>query len=102
MLLEIEGYYVLSADDGAGALDLFGQHDLDLVFLDYLMPGMDGGEVAQEMKRRKPNVPVFIVSANSMPRAVLTCFIEKGDGPALLLQKLERYSPNYRGRAVVC
>ena len=42
----------------------FSQPTVDLVLLDYLMPGMDGGAVAQEIKHQKPRVPVIIVSAS--------------------------------------
>jgi CheY-like chemotaxis protein len=45
-LLENAGYEVLSAADGEQALHFFAAHDVDLVLLDYLMPGMDGGAVA--------------------------------------------------------
>ena len=65
---------------------------VDLVLLDYLMPGMDGGVVAKEMKNRKPRVPVIMVSASSVAEQTLTCmdcFIRKGEGPALLLEKVE-------------
>ena len=94
MLLEIAGYDVLSAADGEQALHFFAAHAVDLVLLDYVMPGMDGGVVAQEIKNRKPGVPVIIVSASPMPEETLTdcvdCFIRKGEGPALLLEKIKQ------------
>lgn len=92
-ILEKEGYKVLSAVDGEHALHLFALQAVDLVLLDYLMPGMDGGAVAQEMKKRKPLVPVIMVSGSSVPEHTLTCvdcFIRKGEGPALLLEKVEQ------------
>src|SRR5208337_5017675 len=57
-LLQFVGYEVLSAADGKKALEIFAAHPVDLVLLDFRMPGMDGGIVAQQMKRRKPRVPV--------------------------------------------
>src|SRR5271166_3474288 len=63
-LLENAGYEVLSAADGEQALHFFTANPIDLVLLDYLMPHMDGGVVAQEMKNRKPLVPVIVVSAS--------------------------------------
>lgn len=92
-ILEKEGYKVLSAVDGEQALGLFAVQAVDLVLLDYLMPRMDGGAVAQEMKKRKPLVPVIMVSGSSVPEDTLTCvdcFVRKGEGPALLLEKIER------------
>ncbi len=92
-ILEKAGYGVLSAVDGEQALHFFDAHAVDLVLLDYLMPRMDGGAVAQEMKKHKPLVPVIIVSGSPVPEDTLTCvdcFIRKGEGPALLLAKVEQ------------
>ncbi len=90
-LLENAGYEVLSAADGEQALHFFATHAVDLVLLDYLMPGMDGGVVAQAIKQQTPLVPVIIVSASPVDEKSLTCvdaFIRKGEGPALLLEKI--------------
>lgn len=90
-VLRSEGYDVLSAPDGAEALKIFATHPVDLVLLDYSMPGMDGGRVAQNMKGQKPLVPIIMVSAIQVPRESLACtdcFMEKGYGPAPLLEKM--------------
>ena len=50
MLLEDAGYKVLVATTGADALQLFASHPVDLVLLDYHMPGMNGDVVAEHMK----------------------------------------------------
>ncbi|HET7206391.1 MAG TPA: response regulator, partial [Terriglobales bacterium] len=55
---------VFSAADGEKALEFFETHDVDLVLLDYKMPGMDGGTVAREMKRRASTVPIIMISGN--------------------------------------
>ncbi len=92
-LLENAGYEVLSAADGEQALHFFAGHDVDLVLLDYLMPGMDGGAVAHEIKQQKPQVPVIIVSASAVDDQTLTCvdyFLRKAEGPALLLEKVRQ------------
>ncbi len=91
-ILQGAGYEVLSAADGEKALEMFATHDVDLVVLDFQMPIMDGGIVAQQMKRRKPLVPIIIQSAFSAAKVVVTCancFIAKGEGPAALLEKIK-------------
>lgn len=64
MLLEQEGYKVLTATDWRQAFDLFASHEVDEVILDYQMPGMSGDAVAIQMKRIKPDVPILLLSGD--------------------------------------
>jgi len=93
-ILQREGYTVISAWNGSEALKAFLRHVVDLVLLDYAMPEMDGGIVAHEMKQRKPEVPIIMVSANPVPDqatlACIDCFVAKGQGPVLLLEKIRQ------------
>ncbi len=56
------------AMSGAECIEIFGENDYDLVFLDYLMPNMDGIETLQELKKRYPKktaeVPIISLTAN--------------------------------------
>ena len=93
LILENAGYEVLSAPDGEQALSMFAEQPVDLVLLDYVMPGMDGGVVAKEIKNHNPRVPVVIISASPVDELSLgcvDCFINKGDGPELLLAKIKQ------------
>jgi CheY-like chemotaxis protein len=93
LILEGEGYTVLSAADGEQALRMFAEQPVDLVLLDYVMPGMDGGVVAEAIKNHNPRVPIVIISACPVDQQSLgcvDCFIRKGDGPALLLEKIKQ------------
>ena len=70
--LEAFGYTVLAAASGGRGLELASQHPVDVVVLDYLMPEMNGREVAIEMKRLKPQTPIIMLSASvDVPRQVL-------------------------------
>ena len=87
-LLQDAGYAVLSASDGAQALQFFGENPVDLVLLDYNMPVMPGDLVAQAMKAYKPNVPVILVSGTEVPERALAevnSYIRKAEGPDRLL-----------------
>jgi two-component system, OmpR family, KDP operon response regulator KdpE len=62
MNLKARGYDVLTAADGVEALKLFGESRVDLLILDIGMPGMDGFEVLEAV-RRESKVPVIVLSA---------------------------------------
>ncbi|HTF62284.1 MAG TPA: response regulator [Edaphobacter sp.] len=93
ILLERAGYYVLTAIDGASGLSLFEKEPVDAVVLDYSMPGMHGGEVADRMRQIKPQVPILLLSAYiGLPTEVTSLvdlYMTKGEGAPILLQKLE-------------
>jgi CheY-like chemotaxis protein len=97
MVLERTGYRVATAIDGVTGLSLFGNEPVDAVVLDYFMPGMNGGAVAAEMRRLRPEVPIILLSAyiNLPPDVVqvVDCTILKGDGPDTLLSKLREMLP---------
>jgi CheY-like chemotaxis protein len=61
MLLEEARCKVLVSTSGADALQLFASHPVDLVLLDYHMPGMNGDVVAEHMKAVQPDVPIALL-----------------------------------------
>jgi two-component system nitrogen regulation response regulator NtrX len=63
-VLKDEGYDVIEAPDGAGALAAVGEHAPDVVLLDIWMPGMDGIEVLTRLKAMQPALPVVIMSGH--------------------------------------
>jgi CheY-like chemotaxis protein len=92
ILLERAGYRVLTAPDGSSGLELFSNEPVEVVILDYSMPGMNGGEVASKMRQTKPHIPILLLSAYiGLPSEVLSTvdmYMTKGEGPPVLLQKL--------------
>ena len=60
--LESAGYSVLSALRGDTGLDLWAKHAPDLVLLDLNLPGMDGIDVAREIRRQR-DTPIIMVTA---------------------------------------
>lgn len=65
LTLRMEGYYVLQASDGVRALELAKTHQPDLILLDVMMPGMNGFEVAKELKKDEEtsDIPIIFVTA---------------------------------------
>ncbi len=93
VVLERAGYCVLTALDGASGLNLFSKHPVDAVILDYFMPGMNGGEVASEMRRTRAEVPILLLSAYVDLPTEVTQLVDftlmKGDGPETLMEKVQ-------------
>ena len=65
MNLEVEGYNVLLAEDGEKGLTLAYESQPDLILLDVMLPKMNGYELCKEIRRRKIDVPILILSAKS-------------------------------------
>ena len=61
--LEFEGYATHSAGDGNTGLDMAITVDCDLVLLDLVLPGRDGLEILEEVRRARPRLPVIILTA---------------------------------------
>lgn len=65
--LEHEGYHVLKADTGELALNILDNHRVDLVLLDWMLPGIDGIEVLRKIRSNKllRKLPVILLTAKS-------------------------------------
>lgn len=63
--LEAEGYRVEGASDGRDGLARAVRDDWDLVLLDLMLPGLDGLELLDALHRRRPELPVVILSARA-------------------------------------
>jgi CheY-like chemotaxis protein len=106
MVLEREGFSVLTAKDGVTGLSLFDtEQQIDAVVVDYAMPGMDGGQVAAILRKRKPDIPILMLSAYvALPEEVMrvvSVSATKGDGAFTLVEKLKELlqtnAPDGRG-----
>ena len=62
-ILQDEGFEVLTALDGETALKMVVEGNPDLLLLDINLPGLDGMEVLSEVKKRRPWLPVIMISA---------------------------------------
>jgi signal transduction histidine kinase len=65
MLHEL-GYAVLEAGSGGAALDVLAREPkIDLMIVDFAMPGMNGAEVARQVKTKRPFLPILFVTGFS-------------------------------------
>jgi two-component system cell cycle response regulator len=92
-LLESEGHEVVSIGTGRDALEVLRRQHVDLLLLDYYMPGMTGEEVVTELRSFDPLVQVILQTGyvNEQPpremlrRLDIQGYYDKGEGPDRLL-----------------
>ena len=64
------GYRVVEAGDGAAALAAIAEGGVTLVILDYVMPDMDGAEVARAIAEIDPDLPLVFSTGHAALRAL--------------------------------
>jgi class 3 adenylate cyclase len=92
-----DGYQVVTASNGAAALDLIAQQDFDLVLLDLIMPEMSGFELLRRLKATEHTsaIPVIVISALDEIDSVVRCievgaedYLTKPFNPTLLSARI--------------
>ncbi len=98
--LPTDGCELVEARGGSEAIELLLTKPPDLVLLDWKMPDRSGADVLVELKKRHPNVPVIVLTAEgrSIPRALAEAlgaevFMTKPFSPLQLLAEVERLLP---------
>ncbi len=99
-LLERRGYRVVSAVDGAKAIELAGTFVPDIILLDIQLPAMDGYTVARILRGipALQDTPIIAVTSYAMSgdrenalRAGCTGYIEKPIDPETFVTEVERF-----------
>ena len=93
LILEHAGHTVLSSMGVEEALTLFRANPIDIVVTDHLLGRQTGNDMAEEMKRTKPNVPIILLSGTSSipePLVHADSFLSKTEGPEQLLEMVEQ------------
>lgn len=80
-VLQSEGFECLQAQNGQEALDLFAQHAFDMVFMDVLMPGMNGYETTHKIRSSLQGrfIPIIFLTALSDDESLIECIKSGGD-----------------------
>src|SRR5450759_3465041 len=61
-VLKDSGYTITTASEPYQGLELVKAQDYAMVFLDLMMPGMDGAELFRQLRAAKPDLPVTIIT----------------------------------------
>lgn len=89
-ILTAGGYLVLTTNSGAGALELLQLHSIDAAVIDNIMPGMNGLDLARQIKSSANDVLVVMYSGTLRGDErfpFVDACLPKGEGP-LALRKL--------------
>ena len=80
-LLKKQGYNTLEAENGQQAVELFHLHSPDMVFMDVMMPVMDGYEATRIIKKNAGNhfIPVIFLTAMTDEDSLQACIDAGGD-----------------------
>jgi DNA-binding response OmpR family regulator len=77
--LASRGYQVEWCTDGEEAGKAFHRNPVDLCILDVMLPKVDGFELAREIRKTNPSVPILFVTAKSMLEDKIAGFTAGGD-----------------------
>jgi DNA-binding response OmpR family regulator len=79
--LQAEGHSAEIASDGEAALEklLHCREQFDALVLDVMLPGKDGFEIAEELRKAKNFVPILMLTARNRPEDVLRGFASGAD-----------------------
>ena len=64
LFLESKGYELHACNNGRDALEMISEKNIDMVLLDENMPGLNGLDTLSELKRKKPQLPVIMITKN--------------------------------------
>ena len=98
-LLERSGYSVTTAASAEEGLGLVITSNFDAVLLDYEMSGMNGCDVAFEIKRARPELAVILLSGSEVPKyalALVDAFVLKLEASRALLPTVAEFCGGIR------
>ena len=98
-VLESAGYRVLTAKSGALGIQSFKSEPVHAVVLDYWMADMNGMQVAREIRKLNPSIPIIILSAYGElldeSLGIADIWIRKGEeDPQYLIARLDELLKN--------
>ena len=102
-LLKCTKAQIFEADSGMAAVNMAKQEKFDIIFMDHMMPGMDGIEAMQLIKKidSYKNIPIFALTANAMVGAKekylklgFTGFLSKPVSMEKILKTIEKNLPS--------
>lgn len=90
---------VAEAKNGQEILDLLNKVDVNLIIMDFSMPGLSGFDIVKEIKKQKPKIPILVLSmhpeeryAIRIIRAGASGYLTKESAPENLITAVKKVS----------
>lgn len=100
-MLATNGYRVMSANNGAEAIDIFADMAVDLVLSDYAMPQMNGDQLVGRLKQIASHVPMILLGdpqkMGDQMHGADALLAKKTCSPQELLERIKVMSARKRG-----
>lgn len=77
--LESRGYHIVHCANGDQALDAFRSGTFDICVLDVMLPGIDGFELAGQIRKIDEHIPIIFLTAKSQANDVIHGFDAGGN-----------------------
>lgn len=93
-ILQMQGYHAEYAYNAADALRKFENGSYDMLVTDYMMEGMNGLELARQIRQKAPEMPVILVTGYAPaeePCEAVSAWLEKQDMFPALLDKIKDF-----------
>ena len=87
LMLEVDGFAVVIAENGVRGLQAFRNRGPDIVLIDVMMPKLDGIESIRQMRRERPDAKIVAMSGEIRVRELDLQDSVKGLGAAAVLRK---------------
>lgn len=89
-MLRQSGYQTLEAEDGVQGIELARKHKPNLIFMDVMMPGMDGFQATRKLQTDvdTQDIPVIIISGNT--QATIQSWVQKIGARGFMAKPFER------------
>jgi DNA-binding NtrC family response regulator len=90
------GHEVMSADNGTEAMELLHKHDFELVITDLVMPNLNGLNLINAIRLKRPRMPVILMSgylSKDAGKAIIdqtAAYLQKPVNPTSLIMTVER------------
>ncbi len=68
LIMNRAGFNALAADTGETALELLGKHNVDIILIDVMLPGIDGFQVCKSIRENNKNIGIIMLSARVQDR----------------------------------